>query len=455
MKKFSYTTLLYFLRGLIYLKRALLSSLGFLWQGICYLERLFRGTIGFRLYKMWLVIKKVLPNPNNPWYIQTIEFLGRRATLQVLFFLICCFILFPHSRFYVRDANKIAGQETLLYAILGPGYQDFSLEEVNAATVDLDSEASAVWREGSVQALSPSTVGVEQPVEVQEISSISAGGSAISKPTILPGVSLPSAAGIMATGRTEIVYYEVQSGDVIGEIAEKYGISVNTILWANNLTARSYIRPGDKLKILPADGLIHLVKKGDTVSKIAKTYSAETEDIIKFNGLQEDGSDIVVGESLIVPGGKKPQPVYSYTVPSSQSFRSISAPPASVNAPAGSGYLWPTGVRRISQYFGWRHTGLDIAGPKGTAIYAARDGEVIKSQCGWNGGYGCYIIIDHGGGVKTLYGHASELYVSVGDYVSQGQSIMAMGSTGRSTGPHLHFEVTVNGGKQNPLKYIR
>jgi murein DD-endopeptidase MepM/ murein hydrolase activator NlpD len=112
-------------------------------------------------------------------------------------------------------------------------------------------------------------------------------------------------------------------------------------------------------------------------------------------------------------------------------------------------------VRRITQYFGWRHTGLDIAGKLGTPIYATRAGKVIKSQCGWNGGYGCYIIIDHGGGVISLYGHNSQLFVSVGDKVVQGQNISVEGSTGRSTGPHLHFEIRVNGVHQNPLKYIR
>lgn len=98
---------------------------------------------------------------------------------------------------------------------------------------------------------------------------------------------------------------------------------------------------------------------------------------------------------------------------------------------------------------------MDIAGPIGTAIYAAKGGTVVKAQPGWNGGYGTYIILDHGDGLQTLYGHNSQLFVAVGEVVSQGQTIAAMGSTGRSTGPHLHFEVRVNGSRLNPLKYIR
>jgi len=150
-----------------------------------------------------------------------------------------------------------------------------------------------------------------------------------------------------------------------------------------------------------------------------------------------------------------PTPVYVAPVRKYTQLSNIAAPPPSVAAPAGSGYLWPAGVRYISQYFGWRHTGLDIAGKIGTGLYASRAGTVTRSQCGWNGGYGCYIIIDHGNGITTLYGHASRLYVSVGEYVSQGQTFAAMGSTGRSTGSHLHFEVRVNGARQNPLRYIR
>ena len=162
----------------------------------------------------------------------------------------------------------------------------------------------------------------------------------------------------------------------------------------------------------------------------------------------------MIGEELIIPGGEKPQPVYVPPVRKS-ALGSIGAPPPSIGAPAGSGYLWPTTVRRITQYFGLRHTGVDIAGPVGTPLYAAKAGIVTKSQCGWNGGYGCYVVVDHGSGVETLYGHASELLVTAGEDVSQGQTIALMGSTGRSTGPHVHFEVHLNRRLQNPLQYIR
>jgi len=342
------------------------------------------------------------------------------------------------------------GQETLLYKLVGPGDQNYDIEELGVITPDLDNGVAHTWREGAVLSESSGIIS-DQPVEAQEIAGISAGGGAINKPTILPGAELPVGSGVK---RSAIVYHEVQAGEVVGEIAQKYGLNVLTVLWANNLTSRSYIRPGDKLTILPVDGVLHKVAKGENVSKIAKLYSADTNDIIKFNKLQESGEDIVVGEQLLVPNGKKPQPTYTYSNYGS-TLSSVAAPPPSIVAPAGSLYIWPTTVRRITQYYSLRHGGLDVGGPVGTPLYAARSGLVVRSQCGWNGGYGCYVVIDHGGGVQTLYGHASRLYVSAGEQVAQGQTIATMGSTGRSTGPHLHFEVRVGSQRRNPLQYIR
>jgi murein DD-endopeptidase MepM/ murein hydrolase activator NlpD len=133
-------------------------------------------------------------------------------------------------------------------------------------------------------------------------------------------------------------------------------------------------------------------------------------------------------------------------------------PPSSSAGASESGYVWPSGARIITQYYGLRHHALDIAGAWQTPNYATKAGKVITSQCGWNSGYGCYIIIDHGGGVKSLYGHNSKLLVSVGDEVEAGQTIGLMGNTGKVrglTGIHLHFEIIVNGARVNPLRYTR
>lgn len=257
-----------------------------------------------------------------------------------------------------------------------------------------------------------------------------------------------------AATRQEIIYYTVQNGDTISTISRRFGITVNTILWANNLTAYSLIRPGDKLTILPYSGVLYTVKKGDTLARIAQTYGIDLEKITSCNSL---GASIAVGQKIILPGAKKIETPTKKTT--SSSYTGISVIKDLITSPAakvsGNKMAWPTVGNRITQYFSWRHNGLDIANKIGTPIYAADSGTVIISQGGYNGGYGNTIVIDHGGGKKTRYGHASKLLVKVGDKVEKGQTIMLMGSTGRSTGSHLHFEVLINGVRYNPLNYIK
>lgn len=253
--------------------------------------------------------------------------------------------------------------------------------------------------------------------------------------------------------RSETIVYVVQPGDTISQIADKFGITINTILWENNLTGYSLIRPGDKLTILPISGVRHKVARGETVASIAKKYSVDIDKIIDFNKLAS-ANDIQVGESLVIPGGAKivaSTPTTSYTAPS------YTAPKATQTKPITSSgkMIWPTDCRRITQYFHLGHTGIDIACGMGHKIYAADSGKIIKAQGGWNGGYGLMIIIDHGNGLQTLYGHLSKIYYGVGDYVHQGDLIAAMGTTGHSTGPHLHFEVRTGSVRRNPLYYVK
>jgi len=256
--------------------------------------------------------------------------------------------------------------------------------------------------------------------------------------------------------RTEIVYYTVQNGDTVSTIARRFSLTVNTILWANNLTAFSLIRPGDRLTILPYSGILYTVKKGDTLAKIANLYDVELEKILSCNTL---GNSIAVGQKIVVPGAKKINTAVASTRSNNSSYTGISVIKDLIKNPSakvsGNKMAWPTSGNHISQYFSWRHNGVDIANKVGTPIYAADSGTVIISQGGWNGGYGNTIVIDHGGGKKTRYGHASKLFVKVGDEVEKGENIAAMGSTGRSTGPHLHFELLINGSRYNPLNYIR
>lgn len=255
------------------------------------------------------------------------------------------------------------------------------------------------------------------------------------------------------TGRSEAIEYLVQAGDVLGAIAEKFNISVNTVLWANGLNWNSTIRPGQKLVILPRSGLNHEVKSGDTVSSIAKKYQVEMPKIIEANKLA-DASDINIGDLLFVPDGVKPvQVVSSYkpkTAPA-QPAVNIADLPAALES--GTKLLWPVISKRITQYYSWRHSGVDIGDKTGSPIYAAESGKVVRA--GWSRGYGYNLVINHGDGFETLYGHASKLLVATGDTVERGQTIALVGSTGWSTGPHLHIEVRVNDVRQNPLNYIK
>ena len=257
--------------------------------------------------------------------------------------------------------------------------------------------------------------------------------------------------------RTEIVDYVVQLGDTVSSIANRFGVSINTILWANNLGSYSLIRPGDTLSILPFSGLLYSVKSGDNLSKIANTYKIESEEIATHNNITVNDS-LKIGQKLILPGATRIV-VAAPRAPVAPAYTGVSVIKDLVKAPAaqasGNDMIWPAEGKKITQYFSWAHNGLDIANKTGTAIYAAEAGTVEIAATGWNGGYGNTIVINHGNGKKTRYGHLSVLYVKVGDSVGRGENIGTMGSTGRSTGPHLHFEVIINGTRYNPLSYIK
>ena len=256
-----------------------------------------------------------------------------------------------------------------------------------------------------------------------------------------------------APPRTEIVEYIVKPGDTISSIAQYFGVSVNTILWENNLTARSYIKPGNRLMILPTTGVMHTVAKGENLASIAKKYDVEAAEILTTNNLA-NANQIRIGERLVIPGATKlvGRTVATQTRQPRSLAQIITGQGASVAPVAGTKMNWPV-KGTITQYYSWRHNGLDIANKIGTPIYAAEAGTVVEAA--WNaGGYGYYIVIDHGGGKKTRYGHLSKFATSVGDEVEKGENIGFVGSTGRSTGPHLHFEVMIYGKRYNPLSYL-
>ncbi|MDD3292593.1 MAG: peptidoglycan DD-metalloendopeptidase family protein [Candidatus Pacebacteria bacterium] len=282
---------------------------------------------------------------------------------------------------------------------------------------------------------------------LQPITSIVSGEnnvlSAISSPLFISNNTL--GAMMEPEKNNSIIVYTVSSGETINQIAEKFNITTETIMLVNELTS-SKIKKGDKLTILPINGLIHLVEKNETVAKIAKKYSANQNDIIEFNNLGDSGN-VFVGDILIIPYGKMPKPssqgvnvaVPQITMPNSYFI----APTTGI---VTQGPHFSHTVNGVKQY-----NSIDIANSLGTPIVAAAGGQIQIVKTIWPNGN--YITIAHPNGVVTLYAHLNSFAKDVypGKQVSQGEIIGYMGSTGNSTGPHLHFHVV---GAYNPfLKY--
>jgi len=259
--------------------------------------------------------------------------------------------------------------------------------------------------------------------------------------------------------RTEIITYTVEEGDNVSTIAERFDIDTDTVVWANDKLEEDpdYLVVGQDLLILPIVGVLHTVKEGDTIESIAQKYKAEPQAIIdyEFNRLQapihstesnvsgQEGGVLQVGQQVIVPNGQKPYQLrYVYT------DKGMIA----VNAPQGSGrFIWPTSGY-ITNRYAPDHLGIDIGAPVGTPVYASDAG--VVTSVGPMGTYGLAVIIDHGKGFTTVYAHLSMYYPTVGTPVRKGQAIGKIGLTGKTTGPHLHFEIRYGGGAVNPARYL-
>jgi len=256
---------------------------------------------------------------------------------------------------------------------------------------------------------------------------------AVSTPCIVSGKVLGDVFGGSNQTQKQIVDYTVQPGDTVQSIANSYNISVNTILWANDLTSGSSLKVGQDLNILPVDGVLHVVKSGDTMSAIAQKYKANSQDIISFNSLANQ-DDIYIGDILIVPGGfmpKKASSLINSQIPL-----------------AGNYFIFPT-QGTITQGLHY-YNAIDVANKCGTPIYAAAAGVIERAvyNNSWNLGMGNYVTILHPNGTVTYYGHFEVVFVKPGDKVNAGDRIGLMGQTGNATGCHVHFEVV---GAANPL----
>lgn len=261
-------------------------------------------------------------------------------------------------------------------------------------------------------------------------------------PAAVPHTIIPERA------RKEILSYVIKTGDTVYNIAAKFGLTPETITWANHELEDNpdLLQVGQELIILPVNGVYHQVGGGDTIESIAAAYKMESAAIIEYplNELDPDHPEIKPGQWLVVPGGVKPfvpRTVIAYTGPVPE------------GAAAGSGaFSWPASGA-IYQDFWSGHPALDIADRLGAPVLAADAGYVVSAD--WDDtGYGYTLVIDHGNGFQTLYAHLQTFYVAVGNNVTKGQQIAEMGSSGNSTGPHVHFEIRQDTVQRNPHGFL-
>ncbi len=409
----------------------------------------------FPFYKIGYFVKSKIVMVFAPAKSKVFYFLNKTYLAYIVICLLGGMVVVDNIRAEELSVEDF-GAKTLAYELITKEeYEELTIEygikEKKASVLSyLDKDSVMPSSNLAGQAV----IQDEEQAIASELSTVTEGGTALVKPNILKPVEERELNVVVDPGsqRTEIIKYTVETGDVIGTIAKKFGVSLETILWQNNLTPNSIIKPGDELEILPVTGVVHDVKSGESILGLANKYDVASAEIERINDLSS-GQGLKIGQELIIPGGRKVSTYVarSTSTPSISNISKLFIPPET--PVTTSGFLWPTSVRRITQYYSWRHKGLDIAGPVGTPLYASDDGTVVYS--GWTNGYGYNVVIDHGNGYRTLYAHASKLYVSKGDAVVKGQTIAGMGSTGWSTGPHIHFEVMVGGVKQNPLSYIK
>lgn len=403
-------------------------------------------------YKCYHWLKYRIMNSYSPSQRSAFPILTKRSFAHVFLLVIGCAVVSNNI-----SASKLRqddfGANTVISAIVSQSDYE-SLVTDTALPITGQPKVNS-YIDKSTAVSGQKTTGVNDVSGAQValesgLATITQGGAAVIKPNIIQSIPTGTFVADSGVSRSEIVVYRVIAGDNLSLIAKKFGVSVETILWQNGLTATSLIRQGQTLQILPITGVAHAVVSGQTIGQIAKKYGVDPSKITAFNNLS-DSAVLKVGQQLIIPGGRKASVYQSVqATPKSAPIAQLFTP--SESRISASGIVWPTTIHRITQYFSLRHTGLDLGIPRMTPLYAVADGTVALA--GWSTGYGNNVVIDHGNGMKTRYGHQTKLLVSAGEQVEQGQQIGWSGSTGWSTGPHLHFEVIVNGVRKNPLAYL-
>jgi LysM repeat protein len=271
---------------------------------------------------------------------------------------------------------------------------------------------------------------------------------------------------IPTRGRIDVITVTVEPGDTLFGLAERFNLKPETILWGNYFTLKDdphLLRPGQALNILPVDGVYHYVTAGNTLEQIANFYGVSAQAITQWGGnnIDPDNPQLVPGTYLVVPGGQRE--LLAWVLPSLPRTARASARTASNFGQCPGGYtgilgtgtfVWPTRAHTISGYdYSSIHRGIDLRAAEGDAVIAADNG--VVTYAGWNEwGYGNLVVIDHGNGWESVYAHLSQWAVSCGQSVEQGEVVAQAGSSGRASGPHLHFELRYNAAWVNPLSVL-
>jgi murein DD-endopeptidase MepM/ murein hydrolase activator NlpD len=314
---------------------------------------------------------------------------------------------------------------------------------------------------GGIDAGTDSTNGPDQAGSLSWVGSTTAAsgpldlGQYLSDGTLLKPLAVDTA---VSDASAKLVSYTVKSGDTLTGIAKHFGISMMTLWWANDLAAKDVLHIGQKLEIPPVDGLVIVVKAGDTLDSISALTGMSADQIVAYNNLTD--RTLVLGQVLIVPDARG-KPIAVPATPRPVAVRRTTSSSGSARPPtsySGGTFAWPVPGGYISQYFHASHPAIDIAAPEGTRVLAAAAGTVIWA--GWkdNGG-GYQVWIAHGSGLFTTYNHMSAVLVSIGQHVGRSQQVGRVGMTGNATGPHCHFEVWKgmvwgDGVRVNPLPYF-
>ncbi len=465
IKTYAIKSLLFLFKGVILFAKFIKLIFAFFKKAFLFLFKIFLILGGKNIilsgYKIYLGIKKNISNLFLPAKNIFLYPFVNKETIHIVIVIITLLVAFENVKIRVSHAQNnedFLGNNNILSTMLAKEELGDTMlieegsTELEGTDISKQNEydSNKTFAVKSNQQIGTTTNDLDQ--EIQE-TKILAASDALLKPEITSTMTGEISSDLSTFERQGIIGYTVQAGDVLGSIATKFGLDINTILWANNLSYYSIIRPGDTLKILPISGVVHTIQSGENLSYIAKTYNADMDKILAFNNLKDINS-LKKGQELIIPGGIKKVATKTTTVAKTSPYNLKTVLPTSKDTyNTSSKFVWPSVATHITQYYHLGHHAIDIGGKTGTPIYAIEKGQVTLS--GWSNGYGNNIVIDHGGGQKSRYAHFSKLYVKKGAFVEKGQQIGEMGSTGNSTGPHLHIEININGINVNPLQYLK